>query len=134
MCMIDDSDGPVEILAQQWRTARKQHKCDECYRVIEAGERYYSTRYVYDGVITNHKCCAHCDVVRQWLADECGGWLYHGVEEDIREHVAHGDYPLSVARLSIGMQWKWRARSGRMLSIPKLPMTTHERFAKAEGA
>lgn len=133
MCMFDDGDGAVEMIGQAWHVARQDHKCLECARVISRGERYYRERYKFDGSITNHKTCAHCMVARGWLQDECGGWLYRGVEEDIREHAHNGGYPMGVHRLAVGMAWKWRAPSGKMLPIPKLPLTTHEAQGSKEG-
>ena len=72
-------------------------------------------------------------IVRQWLSDECGGWLYGAIEEDIREHAHNGIYPMGVHRLAVGMAWKWRTPRGVMLPIPRVPQTTHER-AKKERA
>jgi hypothetical protein len=126
MCMVDDSDGRVEVLREFWRVARVAHKCAECRRRIEPGERYLSHCFKFDGEFTQHKFCEHCDVVRRWLQDECGGFLYRGVEEDLREHATSGWYGRGVMRLAVGMDWFWRAPSGRMLPVPSVPPTTHE--------
>ena len=129
MCMIDCGDGFVTLLSRQTRTAKKEHKCRECFRVIAAGEKYLLESYVFDGDFTAHKTCAHCMVVRDWLQDECGGLLYGGVEEDAREHVFEnrGYYGYELYRAVVGMQWKWRSPSGRLLPIPK-PIRTSDQL------
>lgn len=128
MCMIDDGEF-VTLLSERTRKARKQQKCRECFRFIEPGEFYIEHNYVFDGEFKSHKMCAHCDVARRWLNDECGGYLYGGIEEDIREHAHGGYYQMAIYRLAIGMQWKWRTPSGRLLPIPAMPQTSDERRA-----
>lgn len=139
MCMIDyDSDGAVTRIADgQYFRAKKQHKCKECGRLIDAGESYHREAYVFDGQFTVNKTCAHCMVVRNWLQNECGGWLFGAVEEDAREHV-HGNgylYGFDLYRAVVGMQWQWRTPSGRLLPVPQPIKTSEERasIAKVEG-
>lgn len=83
MCMIDLADTPVTMLKSKMTTARKLHKCAECQRVIESGERYMVERFVSDGRAYTHKTCKHCLVVRDWIMAECGGWIFGDVEEDL---------------------------------------------------
>ena len=127
MCMIDDGDGAVTMLSKTDPVARKAHKCHECGRAIEPGERYHVDRFAWEGKIKNHKTCAHCMVARGWLQDECGGYLFGGVEEDIRDHAHEGHYPMGVSRLAVGMAWKWRTPRGRAMPVPNVPQTTIER-------
>ena len=129
MCMIDNSDGYSEILSETDPLARKPHKCHECYRVIEPGERYHCESLLFEGRVSRHKTCQHCMVARGWLLAECGGWLYSGVPDDIHEHAAngYGAYPMSVLRLAVGMRRKWRRRSGDLMPVPAMPPTTHDR-------
>lgn len=126
MCMLDYSDGQVTMLSEANPIARKEHKCRECWRVIAPGERYHVDRFLWEGKLDTFKVCAHCMVARHWLSDECGGWLFGEVEEDIREHAHNGRYPMSVYRLAVGMAWKWRAPSGKLLPVPNVPPTTDE--------
>jgi len=128
MCMIDDVEGHVTEINVTTPRARREHYCAECGRVIGAGERYERNVHVWDGAMICHKTCEHCLVARQWLQDECGGWLFGAVEEDIREHAHSGDYPMGVHRLAVGMAWKWRTPTGKLLPVPKVPQTTHERI------
>ena len=133
MCMIDDSDGQVTMLRDgKYVTAKKQHKCAECHRFIEQGERYHVETYKFDGAVTTHKTCAHCMVARDWLQDECGGSLYGAIEEDIREHCFSRVYRMDLYRVAVGMSWCWRTPSGRLLPVPKA-ITTSDEITKAEG-
>lgn len=118
MCMIDDSDGPVEMISEAHRKARKPHVCSECQRKIVAGETYLDAFYRFDETHVCHKTCAHCQAVCDWLLRECGGWMYRGVADDIEEHARSGDYPMSVSRMAVGMKWNWRTPSGKMLPVP----------------
>lgn len=128
MCMLDDGDGCVTPLSEADPVARKAHKCKECGREIAAGERYHVDRFVWEGDLHTHKTCAHCMVAREWLRDECGGFLFGAVEEDLREHCFSGDYPMGLHRLAVGMAWNWRTPTGKLLPVPKVPQTTHERI------
>ncbi len=127
MCMIQDSDGYVTLLSNRHPVARKEHKCTECYRKITSGEKYLREAYIWDGDLVTSKVCAHCEVVRQWLSDECGGWLYGALEEDIREHAEDSHYGFGVLRLAAGMGREWTRKDGRLWPIPRLPATSHER-------
>lgn len=129
MCMIDDSDGVCIVLHADTRRARKPHKCYECGRDIAAGEKYLNEATLYEGSKETIKTCLHCKVVRDWLFNECGGWLYGGVKEDIREHVAEYDYGKGVLMLSVGMSRRWIKRSGEMWRVPSLPKSSHELVA-----
>lgn len=115
MCMADYSEDRVTMISERITRARKQHKCAECNRRIEPGEQYLTEFYVFDGEHSSHKTCGHCQVVRKWLNDECGGWVYGAVEEDIREHSWEG-HGMRVKMMAVGME-------------RRLPKTTHERMA-----
>ena len=124
MCMMDYSDGTVTHIEQgRYVKARREHKCMECARRIDAGETYFAEVYVFDGRITRHKTCAHCMVVRNWLSDECGGWLYTAVKEDAADHAS--GYGMDLARAVIGMKWKWRNKHG-LLPVPAPILTGDE--------
>lgn len=126
MCMADSADGYCTTINQAWRKAAKKHRCSECRRQILPGEgyRYEFTRF--DGEVSQHHTCEHCLVARQWLMENCGGWLYGGVEEDIQEHADSGMYGFGVRLLAIGMERKWTRKDGRRWPIPRLPKTGHD--------
>lgn len=111
------------MLSEAYRRAIKPHKCRECCRAIDPGETYHVDRFVWDGKFDAFKTCSHCMVVRGWLYDECGGWCFGAVREDISEHAYSGGYTMGVYRLAVGMRWKWRTPSGKLLPLPKSPKT-----------
>lgn len=122
MCMADDADR-VTVLSESGHKARKEHKCNECHRVIVPGEMYHSERYVFEREFKIHRTCVQCMVCRQWLQAECNGWIYGFVEEDLYEHFTEAMYPPTIkwgiGRLIVGMRNKWAFRRA-----PKLPMTS----------
>ena len=125
MCLIAyHDDGIAVVLAARIRTARKQHSCHECYRKIMPGEKYHDERHLWDGELQNYKICPHCDVARDWLTEECGGFLYTAIQEDILEHANEQHYGVGVAKLAAGMRVKWRRKNGQLFSIPKRPPLT----------
>lgn len=116
--MIDDSER-VTSINDEHRRARKECKCRECGRVIRVGERYHYEFYIFDGARSSHRTCAHCDVVREWLLRECGGFIYEAVEEDIREHAeSHRDFALY--RFVAGIRREWTRADGRLYALPIL--------------
>ena len=131
MCLMDDADGCVDTIESgNYYTARKAHKCAECYRQIDAGERYHREVYVFEHRFTVHKTCAHCMVVREWLWGECGGWIYGAVEEDAREHCDGQGYGMDLYRAVVGMRHSWRRKNGTLLPIPG-PISTADAMLRA---
>lgn len=127
MCMVDDGDGYATVLREKQPTARKTHRCCECYRDIKAGETYTLEVALFDGSVSAFKTCTHCKVARDWLRAECGGFVWSGVEEDIREHLGYG-YGMGLARVSVAMRNKWARRDGALRPVPS-PLN----FAKASA-
>lgn len=52
-----------ENLGTRIRTARKQHKCDWCNKVIDKGEKYENQKFVCDGKIYEWKAHEACQRV-----------------------------------------------------------------------
>jgi hypothetical protein len=129
MCMVDGADDNYTVYnTPRLVCSRKDHKCDECYRVIAKGEQYYRGSGLYDGRWDVLTICVHCNVAGEWLAKNCGGFLHHGIREDIEEHTSeynHTDAFAGLARLTVGMRRKWLVkrgtRSGQLMPLPKLP-------------
>lgn len=119
MCAIDDADYFCEVLSSRTLTARKAHRCNECGRTIEPGESYLC-EFLTDKEqgARVHKTCAHCQIVREWLLRECGGWLYSGIAEDIGDHAGYG---MPVARLVVGINRQWYRIDGSLMPVPTLP-------------
>jgi hypothetical protein len=138
MCMIDGADGPCTFWRRVERTARKAHKCAECGRQIQAGEKYLYSASLFEGDFSVDKMCAHCKVAADWLTENCGGYLTCGVGEDI---VGHFDeyaylgacYLLGLGRLRVGMSHGWKfqrgAHAGELRPLPHKPPIIDEKAA-----
>lgn len=119
MCM--DYDGP-EFSHDTTPCAKKEYKCCECYRMISIGEKYGKTRGVWDGQFITFKTCEHCLVARNWIQDECGGYVYGMLLEDLREHRdnSYDDTADPKLRRYIALlPRKWKI-NGQLISIERL--------------
>lgn len=114
MCRADDVERAV-VWNEEQRTAAKAHKCTECYRDIQAGERYRHISSLHDGHWRRDRMCAHCMAAGGWLVATCGGYLLTEIYEELVEHWDEGYRSVPFARLIVGMRRKWH--SGRD-SIP----------------
>lgn len=123
MCNIDDGDF-CTVLHDATPKARKPHICSECGRTIEHGETYRHHATLYEGRIETHKCCAHCDVARDWLFAQCDGWSFNTVREEIIEHYHEGYTQLG--RFAVSLRRRWRGFRGQLLPIPGRPPTSLE--------
>jgi len=105
--MIGDDDCGWTNLGQTIRCARKRHRCYECSRTIEPGERYEDARGVGDGRVTVMRSCAHCIAARSWLDAVCRGYLWGGVWDDLQQH---WDEEWSLRTLDLGRVMVWHRR------------------------
>ena len=66
-CIIDTAEdyGYAEFATDKIVTARKQHKCDECNRTIEKGERYERVTGKWDGEFYTFRTCSDCLSLRK---------------------------------------------------------------------
>lgn len=65
--------------------ARKSHACEECGRVIEAGEQYERASGIWDGdPPQTFKTCRHCLELRQYIAAHvpCFCWAHGNMIQD----------------------------------------------------
>jgi hypothetical protein len=126
MCSID-GDAP-DVYRATDHVARVQHKCIECNRVIEPGETYRRAFMVYEGHPDTYKTCTHCQVGQAWLAENCGGFLHHGLIEEMEEHAAtYPDHRFGFLRIKVGMSRKWHRFDGAgLMRLPPLPVAVGE--------
>jgi hypothetical protein len=119
MCMIDGADEDWVSLGSRMRKARKEHRCYECHRQIVTGETYEAAKGVSDGDIQTFKTCAHCVWARTWIVEQCGGFLYGGVLEDLREHWDESWElrSMDLGRRVILMRDQW-VRHGELVPVP----------------
>lgn len=53
----------ITVLRQVRPTARKPHRCDDCYTTIHAGTPYHRDTLVYDGAVYDWVTCDECDAL-----------------------------------------------------------------------
>jgi len=78
-------DDYCRTLREEQPTARKQHKCNECRRTIEAGEKYNREVSLYDGDISTYKTCLDCMSIRREFFS--GGFYYGDTKWMLRDHI-----------------------------------------------
>lgn len=121
MCMIEGADGYAVVLKDKHCVARKNHKCSECRRIIQSGEKYHLESLVFEREFSAHKTCSHCSVMRQWLIENCSGFVYEGVREDIWEHAQEYDnMGMKFLRAAVGMRRRWTKKNGQLMKVPEL--------------
>lgn len=120
MCKIDDAE-PWEFMTSGIRKAAKPHRCGECGRTIPKGEAYEYVCGKADGYFSISRTCQHCQIARKWLIEECGGYLYGGVFEDLAEHANDQIGGFKLGRLVIGMKHHWkRLTSDELMPLPRI--------------
>lgn len=109
MCRIDDYDEGPEFFQETEPRARKEHRCGDCGRTIKSGEKYLRSVGKWGYEINSHVTCAHCKAASRWLQTACGGYLFGGIGEELREHWHEepGLRSVMLARLVIGHRDHW---------------------------
>lgn len=112
--------------------ARKPHKCTECSRTIEPGERYrlwVVIEWGYSGDLVEWRMCTHCwaTIVLGCSLTGCprNWWwsLVHDLSPDdggfVGDILAHDDLRradrLRMYRTVVGRRSKWRHRDGSLM-------------------
>lgn len=81
------------VYGREIRTARKTHRCCECKREIQPGEKYHFHHGVWNGRGASYKHCEQCfnladtitrEMSGHWDSDE--GIAFGGLGEVAREH------------------------------------------------
>ena len=123
MCNVHDDDAP-KFYNEIKRIARKQHRCCECKRLIQPGEKYQLAKGFWDE-FQEYKTCQHCEVAQQWLAVECGGFNFHGVADEILEH-AQEYFHFRLYRYAVGMRRGWQSFKDetKLLPVPGMARVT----------
>jgi len=90
-------DGAATTLSEKIVTARKQHKCHECQRKIQPGERYENYVGLYVNVF-RHKTCLDCVSLRDVFFTY--GYTYEAIWQDMWEHIYECGDEISESALS----------------------------------
>lgn len=91
MCFFGGGDGP-DYFDMSTRTARKEHGCDGCRRVIKRGEKYHLIKTVSDGTWDVEKACAECDAAIEQFGAAHDGWPFPSYfREALVDCISDGD-------------------------------------------
>ena len=69
-------------------TARKQHVCEECGRVIDVGDKYELYYGVHEGHIFCVKTCIDCKSIRDSFWPD-GGYIFGSIIDALREQIIY---------------------------------------------
>ena len=114
-------------LSDDTRTARKEHHCSSCARIIRKGERYRASCNITDDGPYTWKECAHCQPLCQFLlhalnwCDDDGYYPLEQIPEWEPRTIAH-------ARLRVMFMRRWTRHDGTLYPVPAL--TTEEAVSK----
>ncbi len=64
-CLCDYE--PLQLAETHTRTARKSHRCGECNRTIQTGDRYEITTGLFEGEFEAYKTCRKCLDLRNFM-------------------------------------------------------------------
>ena len=76
VCIGTDDYEQAEFYQLENRKARKPHKCYECRRAIQPGEKYEHVRAKWDGDFSTIYTCGLCAEIRTVFS--CGEGYCHG--------------------------------------------------------
>lgn len=82
ICISGSDENLASPFMEQWRTARKPNRCDECKRPILIGHRYEFAAGCWDGDWSAYKTCEQCVEIRKAFACD-GSWTYTTLWEDL---------------------------------------------------
>lgn len=94
------------------RTARTAHRCYDCLRIIDPGERYNRGAGMGNAYAWTWKDCAHCKAILPLLpyGDE-------GYSQDDYTEWDPGN-PLHLMRLRVQLNRQWRRADGTFYPVP----------------
>jgi hypothetical protein len=77
VCILNEVDCYTDFFHAEFRTAKKPHKCSECEKEIDKGERYQYACGKTEGDFWSFRTCLICDEIR--AAFSCEGVMYGGM-------------------------------------------------------
>ena len=81
-CKVDiDPDIGPDCHKEKIVTARKKHRCYECFQDIQPGEKYEYVSGIWDGDPQTYKTCLDCKSIRNVFFDS---WQYTRVWDDFQ--------------------------------------------------
>lgn len=102
-CTISiDHDGGPACHKEKIVTARKAHRCYECFKDILPGEKYEYVSGIWDGSPSTYKTCLDCKSIRDTFFDS---WTYTEVWSNFQDEFGYSgsDIPEScISELTPG--------------------------------
>ncbi|RLB94621.1 MAG: hypothetical protein DRH26_00705 [Deltaproteobacteria bacterium] len=100
-CTINiDHEGGPDCYREKIVTARKKHRCYECFQDIQPGEQYEYVSGIWDGDPQAYKTCLDCKSIRDTFFDS---WTYTQVWDDFHDNFYLEDIPEScISKLTPG--------------------------------
>jgi hypothetical protein len=90
MCMVDYGGTGSWLQEPHEVRARKDHRCDNCWRQIVKGESHHTGVWKESGEdgLLAFRYCVFCVTAGWWLDRVCGGHLWGGtaISDDLSEH------------------------------------------------
>lgn len=82
---VDYGDPMPGFYTKRNPTAKKEHKCSECKRIIKPFEKYEYASGLWEGKFLIFKTCSDClSIINEFF---CDGHLYEGIKESLYEHL-----------------------------------------------
>lgn len=134
MCAIDYCDEFAVIWNVTKPKARTQHVCCECGRHIRPGETYQRVKSLFDGKWWSDATCAHCKAAGVWLHRVCGGYVQHGLAEELREHWDEGYASILMGRLILGMRDRWHGGADPVPDVERVEAVARWSMARQVAA
>lgn len=83
VCISSEPDGTCDFFIQETRKARKTHRCCECHKEIQIGERYEHARGKFDGDMWASDTCLICVEIAE--AFYCNGRMFGCLWEEMSD-------------------------------------------------
>ncbi|QDH48538.1 hypothetical protein SEA_GREKAYCON_48 [Arthrobacter phage Grekaycon] len=102
----------MTFAAEKFVTARKTHKCGECFRVIQPGEGYFRGAGNWEGDFWHMKWCLQCDRFRDivlYVDSEFWQQCYGGLGEWVAERL--------YVEIDSSFSWTFRLHVNRLQSL-----------------
>jgi|GEM_PF-2375266 hypothetical protein len=87
-----DGDAQPTLWRETVRSARKNHRCDDCGGLIPSGQKYKRIDYKWEGEFDSCKVCIGCQEIRKVFSCPAVGDLKRAVLDELYE--GDGDLPL----------------------------------------
>jgi hypothetical protein len=112
-------EGSAEFFYQDWRKARKVHKCHECNGAIQPGERYCRVGGKCEGSIWRQNICRFCEEIQEVFSCD-GGVEYGNLWEQMDDYIlpelkvtspCFQKLSLETRQFLTNKWWNWKERN-----------------------